>query len=102
MFFATTKHGNNPFYRMLTGTRTHTTQFHSEAFVELMNVYNDQFLSPIYVGWARGFLDDERAKLTAALEDQPWANLVSIDHPVTQIRKYAAELREPKNALWYD
>lgn len=102
IFLAVTRHGNNPFYRMLTATQTHATQFHKEAFQELMEVYRDQFLSPVYVGWARGFLDEEREKLEVAIAGGGWTAQVTVGHPVTQIRAFAAELRDAKSAVWYE
>jgi CRISPR-associated protein Cst2 len=102
IFLAVTKYGNNPFYRMLTSTRTHTTQFHQEAFIEVMKVYESQFLSKIFIGWAKGFLDDERKKLEGTIAAQDLAAKVSVDHPITQLQAFAAALREQTNSIWYE
>lgn len=102
IFLAVTRYGNNPFYRMLTATRTHTTQFHREAFQELMAVYEDQFLSRVYIGWAKGFLDEERAKLEGAITEGKLTERVTVGHPVPQIRAFAADLRKLDNANWYE
>ena len=99
LVLAVTKHGNNPFYRMLTSTRQHTTQFHEPAFREILTVYKDQLLSDVYVGWAHGFLDEERAKLEACLKDFP---NVRLGHPVEQARTVAEELRKNEHAGWYE
>ncbi len=66
VFLAVTEYGNNPFYRMLGASQRKTTEFHVAAFSELMTTYEEQFLSGIYVGWAQGFLDEERRKLETA------------------------------------
>jgi CRISPR-associated protein Cst2 len=102
IFLAATKHGNNPFYRMLTSTRVHTTEFHAAAFREVMQVYKDEFLSKIYVGWAQGFLDEERAKLTAAIKEGGFENRVLVAHPAAQILKIAGELGNTENAGWFE
>lgn len=99
---AVTKNGNNPFYRMFTATRVHLTQFHEEAFRELVAVYRDHFISPIYIGWAKGFLDDERVKLEQLIKAEDLSELISLAHPVTQIGKFAEALRTESNFAWYD
>jgi CRISPR-associated protein Cst2 len=99
---AVTKHGNNPFYRMFSATNRHLTQFHEEAFKEVIVVYRDQFLSPIYIGWAKGFLDEERSKLEKLIESEKLSELISLDHPVTQIGKFARDLNSEVNYSWYD
>jgi len=100
VFLAVTRHGNNPFYRMLTSSRTKTTQFHAAAFHELMSTYSDSFLSDVYIGWAQGFLDDERKKLEEALS-QPDVQKVNLGHPAAQIAKFAEVLRAPQGSDWY-
>jgi CRISPR-associated protein Cst2 len=102
IMLAVTSNGNNPFYRMFTATKLHTTQFHEGAFREVVAVYRNQFLSPVYIGWAKGFLDEERLKLEKLIADDGLSKLISLDHPVTQIEKLAAALRSEANSSWYD
>jgi CRISPR-associated protein Cst2 len=102
VFLAITKHGNNPFHRMLVAGRAHVTEFHRAAFEEVMRVYENDFISPIHVGWMEGFLDEERAKLQAAIQDGKWGGKVTVDHPVVQIERVAGLLRRPENSGWYD
>jgi len=103
VFLAVTKNGNNPFYRMLTSTPTHITQFHEPAFQELMSVYKSSFLSKVYIGWAQGFLDHEREKLEGAISKLGDAGpLVTIDHPVSAIEAFTKELGSNANPSWYD
>jgi CRISPR-associated protein Cst2 len=99
---AVTTNGNNPFYRMFSATKLHLTQFHEEAFKETVTVYRDQFLSPICIGWAKGFLDEERSKLERLIASENLTDLISLDHPVTQIARFAEALRTEKNFAWYD
>jgi CRISPR-associated protein Cst2 len=102
IFLGVTRYGNNPFYRMLTSTPKHTTQFHDGAFRELMGVYKDQFLSRVYIGWAQGFLDEERAKLEAAIQQGSWTDKVTVAHPVAQVRAFTQDLRKAENAGWFE
>ena len=99
---AVTKHGNNPFYRMFTATNRHVTQFHAEAFKEIVQVYRDQFVSHVYIGWSKGFLDEERAKLDNLIQEQKLADFISVGHPVSQVREFAKSLRAESNYAWYD
>jgi CRISPR-associated protein Cst2 len=101
IFLAATKHGNNPFYRML-GNVSGQTEFHKEAFLQLMEVYADSFLSPVYVGWAKGFLDDERKKLESTISEAGLSSRVHVAHPVEQVRRFTDELGKPENAVWFD
>jgi CRISPR-associated protein Cst2 len=97
---AVTSHGNNPFYRLLTSSPSKTTQFHSAAFAELMAAYSDHFLSEIYIGWAQGFLDGERAKLEETMNHLTSVKL-SLGHPAVQIGRFAEVLRSSRSAGWY-
>jgi CRISPR-associated protein Cst2 len=99
---AVTKNGNNPFYRMFKATSRHLTEFHEEAFKEVVAVYRDQFLSRIYIGWAKGFLDDERLKLEKLIESEHLSELISLDHPVTQIGNFSQDLNSESHHAWYD
>jgi CRISPR-associated protein Cst2 len=100
VFLAVTRHGNNPFFRMMTSSPTKTTQFHEAAFQELMAAYSDHFLSDIYIGWAQGFLDGERKKLEEAV-GQLDGPKVSLGHPAVQIGKFAELLRISQGTDWY-
>jgi CRISPR-associated protein Cst2 len=100
---AVTTGGNHPFYRMFQGTRTQGTTLHEAATREIMAAFQDEFLSPIYIGWAQGFLDNEREKLLALLgELQPAHGFSPVEHPRTTLLKLAEELARPERASWYD
>ena len=100
VFLAVTKHGNNPFYRMLASSPTKTTQFHAPAFKELMAAYSEQFLSDIYIGWAQGFLDAEREKLEKAVSELQ-VGKVMVGHPAVQIAGFATLLKASQETGWY-
>jgi CRISPR-associated protein Cst2 len=95
IFAAVTKSGNHPFARVLAASKKHETELHQEAFGETLNVFKSDFLSKIHVGWAKGFLDDERAKLPKH------ASLLPAIHPCEAIEALAMELEDKKNEIWY-
>jgi CRISPR-associated protein Cst2 len=100
VFLAVTRSGNNPFYRMLTSSSSKTTQFHAAAFNELIETYRQDFLSDIYIGWAQGFLDGERAKLENAVKGTTGLK-ITLGHPASQIQDFAKALASPQNSAWY-
>jgi CRISPR-associated protein Cst2 len=97
---AVLKHGNNPFYRAFSGSRTQPTFFHQEAFLEALSVFAADLLSPIYFGWTKGFLDEEHAKLDQLLPTLPSGVAVRTGHPAEMIRHLRADL--DTNDDWLD
>jgi CRISPR-associated protein Cst2 len=77
VILAVTKGGNNIFNYTIgegRGEKRGLPVINVEALQEALEVYSDELQSPVYVGWAKGFHDDERAKL-ANIEH------VQVDHP---------------------
>lgn len=101
VFLAIIKHGNNPFYRVIKAGRTHETLFNREAFEEVLNVYKGDFLSDIYIGWAKGFLDEQRAVLQEAINENNVGLQIHLKHPKEAIHGLANELADKKNEAWY-
>jgi CRISPR-associated protein Cst2 len=60
---------------------------------------NDEILSPVYVGWQRGYLDEQRE-----LFEQEIANFtersILIRHPRDIYRDFIADLAKLENAFW--
>lgn len=99
---AVTRGGNHPFYRMFQGTRSDGTTLHVEAVKEIFDSFKDDFLSPVYVGWAQGFLDKERAKLTELLPTLAAPHgFAPLAHPRTVLLQLAEELANHDHAEWY-
>jgi len=104
--FAVTKHGNNPFLRWFgpnTENRGEGTQFQPGAFQQTVEwlASQDELLSPIYVGWADGFLDDQRK---AFHEAKAAIAGVSIEegYPPRVIQELAGQLGAQASAHWYE
>ncbi len=67
--FAVTTGGNHIFNYVVGANRQGLPEINRAALQEILTVNADQILSPIFVGWTRGYLDEERAKLEAFLQE---------------------------------
>jgi CRISPR-associated protein Cst2 len=63
-----TRGGNNPLHYAIGPGERGEIAVNDAALQETVGAWHDQFLSPLYVGWVRGFQDDQRDKLESALE----------------------------------
>jgi len=99
---ASISHGNNPFYRMFGVSSSNQTMFHTDAFRESLEAHADSFQSDIYIGWATGFLDEERQKLEHLLEADELPVGLHLGHPRDTIRQFADALEDERNAGWYE
>jgi CRISPR-associated protein Cst2 len=62
VIMAVTKGGNHIFSHVIGANRQGQPEIKPEALREALTVFADTLLSPIYVGWVRGYLDAERTK----------------------------------------
>lgn len=100
--FAVTKSGNHPFYRMFNGTRSGRTELHKEAVKEMFASFQDDFLSPVYMGWAQGFLDEQRAEFEALKAELKTPHgFAELAHPRTVLLQLSEELAKNEHADWY-
>lgn len=99
---AVTKGGNHPFYRMFNGTKSGRTELHIAAVKEIFASFQDDLLSPVYIGWAQGFLDDERKKFEELKgELQAPHGISELVHPRTVLLNLATELAKDDHTDWY-
>jgi len=96
VFAAITKTGNHPFIRLLTISQKHETQLNVEGLNEILNVWKGDFLSPVHVGWAKGFLDSERSRLPKH------ELLLQARHPRLALTELAQQLESKENQGWYE
>lgn len=104
-FVAVTKGGNHIFSHIVAAdAQHHHPIIKIEALKEALTVFADGILSKVYIGWVRGYLDEERAKLEQALQEdetlQSWRERVVIQHPREAFAALVAELRT--NPRWLD
>lgn len=101
-FFAVTKSGNHPFYRVFSGSRSGRTELHAGAVREIFESFYDDLASRVYVGWAQGFLDEERAKFEALLPELKTPHgIEAVAHPRSVLLKLSEELAKHDHADWY-
>ncbi len=106
VIMAVTRGGNHPFYRMFSGTRSEGTRLHEAATREIFAAFRDDILSSIYIGWAHGFLDSERAKLEALIAElpetsRPAQGVSAIEHPRASLLRLSEEIARTEHEDWY-
>lgn len=77
VILAITKGGNHIFNYVIGEKQGHPV-VNLEALQETLEVFADELLSPVYVGWVKGYLDKEREQLCTFAEANP---VIRIVHP---------------------
>jgi CRISPR-associated protein Cst2 len=98
---AVTKGGNHIFGHVVGANGRGLPELKLDALKEAMAVFKGEILSDIYIGWVRGYLDDERARLEA-FAATPEGAKVKISHPREAFQALAQALREGKNGSWLE
>lgn len=98
---AVTKGGNHIFGHIVGANSRGLPELKIEALQEALTVFRDDILSDVYVGWVRGYLDDERAKLEAFAQTDK-GERVKISHPQEAFKSLIAALKEDRNRTWLD
>jgi CRISPR-associated protein Cst2 len=102
VFAAVTRGGNHPFYRVIGINGQRTPQIVVDALKEVLRVYRDQILSDVFIGWARGFEDDQRAGVESlSMEDRSQRNF-RWGHPREIMTELSSELTKEHARGWYD
>lgn len=101
VIMAITRGGNHIFGHIIRANGRGLPELNIEALKESMAVFKDEILSEVYVGWVRGYLDEERAKLETLAKESPEFHL-NISHPREVFKSLVAALREDKNKTWLD
>ncbi|MDI6716650.1 MAG: type I-B CRISPR-associated protein Cas7/Cst2/DevR [Actinomycetota bacterium] len=100
LVMAVTKGGNNIFGHIVGANSQGKPSFKIDALDQALRVFEDQILSKIYIGWVRGYLDDERSSFEAALsgdgvlKDLVDKNKIIIAHPREALRSLIKELKD--------
>jgi CRISPR-associated protein Cst2 len=100
--FAVLEHGNQVFQRLVGSRDGEHTCFRLDVLDEVLSVHGDSLRSDVYVGWARGLLEGERAALEDWLKDP--SNLrgkrVHLGHPRALLEAFIDEMYKPENESW--
>lgn len=102
VIMAVTKGGNHIFGHSIGANSYGQPIVKIEALREALTVFTDTLLSPIYVGWVRGYLDDERAKFKQFTEEDSIKAKydIKIVHPREAFLRLAKDFEQAENANW--
>jgi CRISPR-associated protein Cst2 len=102
LLMAVTKGGNHMFGHVVGTNRQGQPELKPDAFREALEIFGDDLLSPVYVGWVRGYLDDERAKFETFAQDYnaSAAQRLEIGHPRRVLMTLVEALGSEANAHW--
>jgi CRISPR-associated protein Cst2 len=96
VILAATKGGNHIFGRVIGANRGNPV-VNTDALAEAINIFSDQVLSQVYVGWTQGYMDDERARFENWKSAYPQ---ICVDHPRIVYQKLVEELKS--HLEWLD
>jgi len=100
---AVTRGGNHIFGHVVGATGRGQPDLKVDALKEALTVFAEDILSNVYLGWVEGYLDGERAKVEAALNDGALAafrHKIKIGHPRQVFQAFVADMQKPENASW--
>ncbi len=104
VILAVTKGGNHIFGHVVGATGRGLPTLKLDALEEALTVFEDDILSDVYVGWVKGYMDDERARFEAALGDEgqlaAFAGQVRVSHPREAFQAFVKELQKQENGSW--
>jgi CRISPR-associated protein Cst2 len=97
---AVTRGGNHLFGQVIGAKEGIIPQIKLEALREVLTVMRDEILSPLYIGWVRGYLDEQRGGVEHELAklDLP----LVIRHPRETLRAFGEDLARPEHASWLE
>ena len=106
LVLAVCKHGNQPFQRLFTRGDLDNTVFRPDVLEEALRVFKEDLESDLYIGWARGFLDEERKKLDDICNENGKPRLygrnVQIGHPREIAEAFAKLIKGGMSATWFN
>lgn len=101
ILLAPLKGGNNPFTRVL-GVRDSKVRFSEQVFAEELAAWSRELDGPVIIGWAPGFLGDQREQSQMMLADEISAGRVVIGHPRTVLRSLADDIESGGHDGWFE
>jgi CRISPR-associated protein Cst2 len=104
LVLAVCKSGNQPFLRLFGEGDAGTTVFRADVLEEALRVFKDDLASDLYIGWAAGFLDDERKKLDAVLQDETrlQGRTIHVGHPREMAEAFAKAIENAEHSAWFE
>lgn len=106
LILAVCKHGNQPFQRLFTRGDLDNTVLRVDVLEEALSVFKEDLQSDLYVGWARGFLDEERKKLDELCNEDGKPRLqgrnIQMGHPREIADAFAKIIEGETSAAWFE
>lgn len=101
VLLAPTKGGNNPFTRVLSADGG-PARFNEDIFREELAAWSDELDGPVMIGWAPGFLGDQRDQIRQAFADDIDTGRIVIDHPRVVLRDLAGRIEAGEHDAWFE
>ncbi|MCP3771302.1 MULTISPECIES: type I-B CRISPR-associated protein Cas7/Cst2/DevR [unclassified Streptomyces] len=101
IILAPVKGGTNPFTRIVR-ERDRKTYFDVGILREEVEAWEDELDGPVRIGWAPGFLGDQRDRARTDLEDLVKADKLILGHPRTVLGTLAKEFIDGDHDDWFD
>lgn len=95
------KGGVNPFTRLWT-VANHKCVFDVTGFIEELEAWNDEITGPVRIGWAPGFLGDQRNEAADRLKDLIDHGRITIGHPRTILTGLADDIDQGAHDDWFE
>ncbi|MGH3908512.1 MAG: type I-B CRISPR-associated protein Cas7/Cst2/DevR [Pseudonocardiaceae bacterium] len=93
--------GINPFTRVLRA-QAQQTVFDNDVLREELDAWADELDGPVLIGWAPGFLGDQRDRARTELADLIDAGRVLIDHPRVVLTRLAEQVEGGAQDAWFE
>ena len=98
LMLAVTRGGNHIFNHAVQPNSRNLPEVHIGALEEMLRVFKDEILSPLYIGWSQGYMDDQRDTVTKLLANAGVS--YHIKHPREALQQFIADLRSDAGATW--
>ena len=106
VIMAVTRGGNHIFGHVIGAGKRELPALKIAAFREALTIFGDDILSDVYMGWVKGYIDEERARFEAALANEgdlaSFSGKIRVSHPREAFQAFVADLKKPENAGWLD
>ncbi len=96
VILAVTKGGNHIFGHVIGANSRGLPELKIDALTEALRVFGDDLLSDVYVGWVRGYAEEERAKVEELAKTE---QRIKMSHPREAFQSLTKALQENPNWL---
>ncbi|MEV6981861.1 type I-B CRISPR-associated protein Cas7/Cst2/DevR [Sphaerisporangium sp. NPDC051017] len=101
ILLAPIKGGVNPFTRVL-GVRNDRVRFDADVLRAEIDAWADELEGPVYLGWAPGFLTEQRERVRSELADLVTTETVVIGHPRVLLGDLAERIERGERDTWFE